>query len=184
MYYRRTRIAGISCFFTVVAYRRQKHFENDAAIHALNKAIAQIQDRRPFDNVAQVILPDHLHALWTLPEGDDDYPTRWRLFKEAFTRWHVSEFGAGERSKSRKAKGEQTVWQRRYWEHAIRDENDFARHFDYIHINPVKHQLVAAPKDWPHSTFHDWVAAGRYDIGWGSDRREEIEAWRARKSYE
>jgi putative transposase len=181
MQYRRTRIQGISYFFTVVAYRRQNHFRSDLAVEILCEAMRTVQSGRPFDIEAQVILPDHLHTLWTLPEGDDDYPTRWRLIKESFTRWHVAEFGEGIRSKSRKTKGEQAVWQRRYWEHAIRNDADFQHHFDYIHFNPVKHNLAAAPKDWPHSTFRDWVAHGRYDIGWGSDRAEEIAAWRTRK---
>ena len=181
MQYRRTRIQGISYFFTVIAFRRQEHFASNAAVEVLCDAIAQVQRRRPFEIDAQVVLPDHLHSLWTLPEGDDDYPARWRLIKEAFTRWHVSEYGEGNRSESRIAKGEQAVWQRRYWEHAIRSEQDFTHHFDYIHFNPVKHNLAAAPKDWPHSTFHDWVANGKYDIGWGGDRAAEIAAWRARE---
>jgi putative transposase len=181
MQYRRVRIQGLSYFFTVIAYRRQTLLGDAAAVEALGNAILNVQSRRPFEVTAQVILPDHMHALWTLPEGDDDYPTRWRLIKEAFTRWHVAHHGEGLRSKSRIAKGEQAVWQRRYWEHTIRNDTDFDRHFDYIHFNPVKHKLVEAPRDWPHSTFQDWVAKGRYDVGWGSDRAEEIAAWRTRE---
>lgn len=181
MQYRRLKIPGISYFFTAIAFRRQPIFRDEIAIEVLSDAILKVQSRRPFQIDAQVILPDHIHALWTLPEGDDDYSTRWRLIKEAFTRWHVAQHGEGQRSKSREGKGEQAVWQRRFWEHAIRDDDDFDHHFDYIHFNPVKHGYVAAPKDWPHSTFRDWVAKGRYDIGWGSDRAEEIAAWRMRE---
>ena len=155
MQYRRLKIPGISYFFTAVAFRRQSHFAGDIAVEALGDAIAKVQSRRPFQIDAQVILPDHLHALWTLPEGDDDYSMRWKLIKEGFTRWHVSYHGEGVRSDSRVAKGEQAVWQRRFWEHGIRDDADFNRHFDYIHFNPVKHGLVAAPKDWSHSTFQE-----------------------------
>ena len=181
MDYRRIRIQGASYFFTAVAFRRQAFFSDPQSVEALYSAIDGVCARRPFEVVAQVVLPDHLHALWTLPDGDDDYSTRWRLIKEAFTRWHVSQFGEGARSASRVSKGEQAVWQRRYWEHTIRDPADFEHHMDYIHFNPVKHDLVAAPRDWPHSTFHDWVKRGRYDIGWGSDRVNEIKQWRARE---
>jgi putative transposase len=101
-----------------------------------------------------VVLPDHLHAVWTLPEGDANYATRWRLIKSAFSR----SLATGEPiSDSRAAKGERGIWQRRYWEHTIRDANDFARQMDYIHINPVKHGLVPRVSDWPYSSFHRMV---------------------------
>jgi putative transposase len=181
MQYRRVKIPGISYFFTAVAFRRQNHFADDLAVEALSDAISKVQSRRPFQIDAQVILPNHLHALWTLPECDDGYSIRWKLIKEGFTRWHVAHYGEGVRSQSRIDKDEQAVWQRRFWEHAIRNDADFNHHFDCIHFNPVKHGLVAAPKDWPHSTFHEWVAKGRYDTRWGSSRSDEIAEWRNRK---
>lgn len=113
---------------------------------------------------AAVILPDHLHAIWTLPDGDRDFSTRWMLIKAGFSR----QLESGERrSKSRFVKGERGIWQRRYWEHFIRDEEDLARHADYIHYNPVKHGHVRQIKDWPHSTFHRHVNRGMYPIDWG-----------------
>ena len=111
-----------------------------------------------------MVLPDHLHAIWTLPEGDADFSTRWRLIKSNFSR----DLPRSERiSTSRAAKSERGIWQRRYWEHQIRDEEDLARHVDYIHFNPVKHGLVARARDWPHSSFHRLVAAGLLHPDWG-----------------
>jgi putative transposase len=110
-------------------------------------------------------LPDHLHAIWTLPGGDADYMTRWRLIKTAFSRG----LPPGEPvSDSRKAKGERGFWQRRYWEHTLRDERDYAAHFDYIHFNPVKHGHVKDPADWPYSSFHRMVRLGFYPESWTS----------------
>ena len=113
-----------------------------------------------------VVLPDHLHAVWTMPEGDADFATRWRLIKTNFSR-HLS---VSERiSESRYAKGERGIWQRRYWEHTIRDESDFARHVDYIHINLVKHGLVTRVRDWPYSSFHRMVKLGFLLEDWAGD---------------
>ena len=113
-----------------------------------------------------VVLPDHLHTIWTLPEGDADFSTRWRLIKSAFSRNLTSD----ERiSWSRATKGERGIWQRRYWEHTIRDEEDFTRHTDYVHINPVKHELVTRVKDWPYSSFHRMVKIGTYPTDWAGD---------------
>jgi putative transposase len=113
---------------------------------------------------AIVILPDHLHAVWTLPDGDRDFALRWRLIKAAFSRG----LSAGERiSASRARKAERGIWQRRYWEHTLRDDDDLARHIDYIHFNPVKHGHVARVVDWPHSSFHRMVERGVYPADWG-----------------
>jgi putative transposase len=147
----------------------------------LQAAIERVRERRPFVIEAQVVLPDHLHTLWTLPDDDGDYPTRWRLIKEGLTRSYVSQFGESQRSQRRRVRGEQTIWQRRYWEHLIRNDRDFAAHLDYIHLNPVKHGLVAAPRDWPHSTFMDWVARGTYDPMWGSDDMPPLPEWAGRE---
>jgi putative transposase len=164
-YYRRNFIAGGCFFFTVNLVERRlrlltKHIE------ALRAALRQTQQHHPFTIDAMVVLPDHLHAIWTLPEDDADFATRWRLIKSAFSRG----FANGERiSDSRAAKGERGIWQRRYWEHTIRDESDFERHVDYVHINPVKHGLVPRVSDWPYSSFHRMVKLGVYPEDWGGD---------------
>jgi putative transposase len=140
-----------------------------------------VQAARPFTLEAEVILPDHVHLLCSLPEGDADYPTRLRLIKTSFTRSLLAGRGGTERTRGRLAKGEQAVWQRRYWEHTIRDERDFQAHLDYIHINPVKHGLVAAARDWPYSTFLAWVERGVYDPWWGSDEMPPLPEWAGRE---
>ena len=110
-----------------------------------------------------VVLPDHLHAVWTMPEGDRDFSTRWRLIKSTFSR----NLAVGESiSASRAAKRERGIWQRRYWEHTIRDERDYAAHIDYCHLNPYKHGLVQRVRDWPYSSFHRYVAQGMYPADW------------------
>ena len=112
---------------------------------------------------AIVILPDHLHAIWTMPPGDADFATHWRLIKATFSR----AIEPGERrSASRSAKGERGLWQRRYWEHTLRDDSDFERHCDYIHFNPVKHGHVRAASDWPYSSLYRFMRLGIYPIDW------------------
>jgi putative transposase len=135
-------------------------------IDELRRAFRETRKHHPFTADAVVVLPDHLHAIWTLPEGDKDFATRWRLIKSTFSR----SLPTGEPiSASRAAKGERGIWQRRYWEHTIRDESDFARHVDYIHINPVKHGLVTRISDWPYSSFHRMVKSGVYPADWAGD---------------
>jgi putative transposase len=135
-------------------------------IDKLRTAFRETRQHHPFTIDAIVVLPDHLHTIWTLPEGDADFSTRWRLIKSAFSR----NLDTPEMiSQSRAAKGERGIWQRRYWEHTIRDDNDLARHVDYIHINPVKHRLVARVRDWPHSSFHRMVRLGTYPEDWAGD---------------
>jgi putative transposase len=181
MRYRRSRIPGATHFFTVVSFRRQRLF-TDRGAELFERALRGVRDAHPFTLEAQVILQDHLHALWTLPEGDDDYATRWRLIKSAFTRGYVKAAPAAPVScPSRRAKAEREIWQRRYWEHLIRDERDFGAHLDYIHFNPVRHGLVGAPIEWPHSTFRQWLARGVYDPGWGSNAAPELPAWAGRE---
>jgi putative transposase len=181
MRYRRTEAAGASYFFTVVTFRRQPVFTETPVVEMLERAIRRVQERRPFVVEAQVILADHLHALWTLRAEDSDYPTRWRLIKEAFTREYVPAYGLIWHDDRRHARGERTVWQRRYWEHLIRDDRDFSAHLEYIHLNPVRHGLVSAPRDWPHSTFLKWVANGSYDLTWGSKGPVSLPDWAGRK---
>ena len=180
MRYRRLRIEGASYFFTVVTYERQRLFSNSTTVDLLTDAIAAVRERHPFEIDAQVFLPDHLHAIWTLPDGDANYATRWRLIKECFTRAYCKRHGVPERTGVARMRGEQPIWQRRFWEHAIRDERDFSDHVDYVHYNPVRHGLVGAPCDWPHSTFANWVERGVYEVTWGSGEMPQLPAWAAR----
>ena len=138
MNYRRDYTFGATYFFTVVTFSRRKIFDDPEAVARLRAAFSGEMTRRPFYIDAIVIMPDHLHTIWTLPEEDRDYSIRWRNIKRSLTTTTLSEqrpvvFG------SRKRKQEQAIWQRRFWEHRIRDENDFNNHVDYIHYNPVKH---------------------------------------------
>jgi len=124
---------------------------------------------------ACVLLPDHLHCVWTLPDGDDDFPRRWRQIKERFTRGFLSQGGREMPiSDQQGAQGRRGVWQPRYWEHRIRDEADFLRHRDYIHLNPVKHGLVREPRDWPWCSCHRYVALGWLDADWPGSRPVEL----------
>jgi putative transposase len=151
--YRRNFIPGGSFFFTVnLADRRLRLLTEH--VDGLRNAFRETRQHRPFAIDAMVVLPDHLHTVWTLPGGDADFATRWRLIKSTFSRNLASSEPI---SSSRAVKGERGIWQRRYWEHTIRDENDFARHMDYIHINPIKHGLVTRVRDWPYSSFHRMV---------------------------
>ena len=150
--YRRNFIAGGSFFFTVNLADRRLQLLTEH-IEELRDAFRTVRQRHPFTIDAIVVLPDHLHAVWTLPEGDADFAMRWQLIKSTFSR----RLPSGEQiSASRAARGERGIWQRRYWEHTIRDDNDFARHVDYIHINPVKHGLVTRVLDWPFRRSIAW----------------------------
>ena len=180
MRYRRLKVEGASYFFTLVTQDRRKLFVDPETIGLLERAIAVVGKRHPFEVEAQVIMPDHLHALWQLPEKDADYSTRWRLIKEAFSKAYVKRRGRMVVGPARQARGEQALWQRRFWEHLIRDDRDFSAHLDYIHLNPVHHGLVTAPRDWPYSTFEKWVARGLYVPEWGSDAKPELPAWAKR----
>ncbi len=169
MRYRRLFIPGATYFLTLAVHQRSPIFSDANVVGLYRSAVQKVQAAWPFTLDAEVILPDHIHMLWTMPEGDADYPMRVRLIKSAFTRSLLRKRQhAGERSDSRSSKGEQAIWQRRYWEHTIRNDRDFQAHLDYIHINPVKHGFVSAARDWPHSTFLAWVERGVYDLTWGS----------------
>jgi putative transposase len=166
--YRRNFVPGGSFFFTVNLENRRLTLLTDH-IGALRRALREAQARHPFTIEAIVVLPEHLHAVWTLPDGDADYGMRWRLIKSTFSR----AVPRGEPvSMSRAERNERGIWQRRYWEHTLRDEGDFARHVDYIHYNPVKHGHVPRVRDWPHSSFHRMVRLGVYPEDWGGDVRE------------
>ena len=153
MSYRRLYVPGSTYFFTVVTYDRQPLFNDPANVQLLREAFRRVKRHHPFTVEAIVVLPDHIHALWTLPEGDVDFSTRWRLIKAHVSRRCAKSYQHSP-SASRLQKGEKTVWQRRFWEHLIRDQRDFDNHVAYIHNNPVKHGLVSTPADWPHSSFH------------------------------
>jgi putative transposase len=148
--YRRAFVAGASWFFTVNLFERKSRLLVDH-IDALREAVRETRQRFPFEIDAMVVLPDHLHAVWTLPEGDCDFPVRWRLIKIRFSK---SIPGGEPLTTTRRVRGERGIWQRRYWEHMIRDERDYSRHIDYCWLNPVKHGLVANVEDWPFSSFH------------------------------
>jgi putative transposase len=166
--YRRNFVSGARYFFTVnLADRRSRRLTE--GIGLLRGAFRYTRVRHPFAIEAIVVLPDHLHAIWTLPDGDADFALRWRLIKSAFSRG----LPRHERvSESRIAKGERGIWQRCYWEHTLRDEKDFARHVEYIHCNPVKHGHAVRVADWPYSSFHRMVRLGIYPKGWGGDAEE------------
>lgn len=167
MRYRRLRVAGASYFFTVVTWRRQPLLCRAEVRLALRRAFREEREARPFRLDAIVVLPDHLHCIWTLPQGDSDFPERWRRIKAAVSRAVAHHPRARRAPAPRGAKGESAVWQRRYWEHLIRDDADFAAHVDYVHFNPVKRGLVRWAIDWPWSSFHRYVAKGVYPPTWG-----------------
>ncbi len=153
--YRRARLDGGIYFFTLVTYRRQNILTDPQSRRILRAVIEDVRQRHPFVIDAWVLLPDHLHSVWTLPQGDNDFSRRWGLIKAGFSkrikrRFHREDWMSSSRRKHREA----TVWQRRFWEHCMRDEADFRRHIDYVHWNPVKHGLVKNVQDWPHSTLH------------------------------
>ncbi|MEK0361580.1 REP-associated tyrosine transposase [Pseudomonas sp. CBC3] len=159
--YRRSQVPGGTWFFTVTLADRQSRLLVDE-IELLRHAYGLTQRTRPFQTVAVCVLPDHLHAIWTLPEGDADYAGRWSLLKSTFSR----QFPAIPQSHSQMRKREKGIWQRRYWEHQIRDASDLQRHVDYIHYNPVKHGLVERVADWPYSSFNRYVAEGLLPSDW------------------
>ncbi len=157
--YRRAFIPGGVYFFTVVTYHRRPIFAVPENVTLLRAAFHHVMAHRPFIIDAIVVLPDHLHCIWRMPEGDVDFSGRWREIKK-----YVSKRIGADGKRSR----EKNVWQRRFWEHCIRNEEDSQRHMDYIHYNPVKHGLSSSPAQWPHSSFHKAVAAGWYDVNWGN----------------
>jgi putative transposase len=163
--YRRVRVAGATYFFTVNLAERGSRTLVDHA-DALRAAFIATAREHPVQVDAMVVLPDHLHAVWRLPDGDADYPLRWRKLKARFTR---SVGGTYRRSASKIAKGERGLWQRRYWEHMIRDADDWCRHVEYCWTDPVRHGLVRRVRDWPHSSFHRDVRRGAVDADWAGE---------------
>jgi putative transposase len=169
--YVRAFVPGGTYFFTVALLERHRRLLVDQ-IDDLRTVFADARRRRPFAMDAIVVLPDHLHCVWTLPAGDADFSTRWHDIKSRF----AARVARGERlSARRQVKRERGIWQRRFWEHVIRDELDFERHVDYIHYNPVKHGHVVRAADWPHSSFHRDVRRGIYPADWTA--APDLRAW-------
>lgn len=166
--YRRWRVAGGSYFFTLVAHSRAPIFTDAIARSILGAKLRECGRVWPYQIDAIVLLPEHLHAIWTLPRGDDRYSLRWAWIKKEFTRCWL-EAGGQEQpvSQARANRRDRGIWQPRFWEHVIRDDIDFDRHFDYVHYNPIKHGLVSDPADWRESSIHRWIAAKVYEPGWG-----------------
>ncbi|MCH8923210.1 MAG: transposase [Planctomycetes bacterium] len=166
--YRRYFVAGGTYFFTIVTYQRRRLFDSPDNVQRLREALAEVKDEMPFDIRAAAVLPEHIHFIWSLPPGDDRYSKRLGRMKVEFTR---SLYGAGNAprsaSASRRRHGESDVWQRRFWEHTIRDEDEFERLFDYVHFNPVKHGYARCPHEWPASSFGHWARRGVYEMQWG-----------------
>ncbi len=166
--YRRSRTPGGVYFFTIVTHHRKPLFHSKYARSCLRRAMAEVKARHPFEIEAICLMPDHLHAIWRLPAGDRDYSQRWNEIKGIFAKLFGEDAGGKDRlSLSRQSKGETNIWQRRFWEHFIRDEEDLRRHLDYIHFNPVKHSLVDSVIDWPWSSFHRYVREAVYPADWG-----------------
>jgi putative transposase len=162
--YRRVWRSGAVVFFTVNSASRGAEGPLVRNIDVLRSAFKKVMNDWPFKINAMVVLPDHLHCIWTLPNDDHDYSLRWRLIKGNFSRMLPTENEP--LSESRRKRGERSIWQRRYWEHHIRDEQDYRRHIDYIHYNPVKHGYCKSARDWRHSSFERYVEAGIYDPDW------------------
>jgi putative transposase len=165
--YRRAYQPGGTFFFTLVTQHRRPIFRDPPNVERLRAAIREVRRTWPFQATAGVVLPDHLHFMWRLPTGDSDFSKRIGRMKALFTQ----SMGGGDRNGaspngSRLRHRESDLWQRRFWEHVIRDEDDFQRHFDYLHYNPVKHGLCTCPHEWQPSSFHHWVERKVYEPNW------------------
>ncbi|MGB7913668.1 MAG: transposase [Desulfobaccales bacterium] len=172
--YRRIRLKGGTYFFTVVAFERQPFLTNDQVRAALREEIQEVRKTLPFTIEAWVLLPDHLHTIWTLPENDDNFASRWAIFKRGLSRRCGSlDEDKEQNGDSHSKRGEKRIWQRRFWDQLIRDDHDFQCHLDYLHWNPVKHGYVKRVLDWPYSTFHRYVANGLYPADWGGINDED-----------
>jgi putative transposase len=176
--YRRWMMPGETYFFTVVTFNRRRIFEDERAVAILGDAMRSVRQDAPFHTVAMVVLPEHLHCIWNLPRGDADFSMRWRRIKREFTVRYRAEIGGhpdDDISPLRRARRERGVWQRRFWEHVVRGEDELEGLCDYIHYNPVKHGHASSPLGWPWSTFGRFVAAGDYPPDWGRSCPKSIE---------
>lgn len=172
--YRRVYLKGGIYFITIVTNNRKPLFWSSTARQILHLAWLDVAKRFPFLTLAVCLLPEHIHTIIQCPEMDADYPMRIREIKRLFTAGYKQRFGLPQEDNSSRAKkNEAGIWQRRYWEHTIRDEGDLHRHLDYIHYNPVKHGWVKNVRDWEWSSFHRYVRMGWYDADWGSEAREK-----------
>lgn len=166
--YIRSYTKGATYFFTLVSYNRRNILCEDDFLQAFKKSIKQVQQQYPFEIIAWVQLPDHLHCIWKMPVNESNYSMRWsqikRLATQACPQYHLTK---DELSYSKIKRNERGIWQRRFFEHQIRDEVDFKNHMDYLHYNPVKHGLVESVIDWPYSSFHRYVKEGAYLASWG-----------------
>ena len=163
--YRRLYVKGGTYFFTVVTQDRRHIFTEEKSTQMLRSAFKVVMDKNPFQVESIVVLPDHIHCIWTLPRDDHDFSKRWKGIKYRFSSNYKSSFATSDSMKKKKEKG---LWQRRFWEHLIRDQDDFNRHIDYIHYNPVKHKLARSAVDWPYSSFKQFMMQGIYEKNWGS----------------
>ena len=161
--YRRWRVPGGTYFFTINLLERRSDLLG-RHIDALREAVRRTRREQPFHIDAWVVLPEHMHCIISLPEGDDDFSNRIKAIKIRFVRAVPA---TERRSQTRVARGERGIWQRRFWEHTIRSDADYARHMDYVHFNPVRHGHVTLARDWPYSTFHRLVKVGLYPADWG-----------------
>ena len=168
--YRRDNTAGATWFLTVVTYQRQAFLCQDKVRAALREAIGKVHSKYPFKIEAWVLLPDHFHCIWTLPDGDSNFQLRIQLIKRYVTQKCAPFLHRDElTTTSRRKRNESTIWQRRYWEHRLHSEKDFEHHMDYIHYNPVKHGLSQTPTKWPYSTIHRLTKKGVYPADWASE---------------
>ncbi len=166
--YRRVKIEGGIYFFTLVTHYRKPIFSVDKAANLFLEAINHVKNFHPFSTLAFCILPDHIHLLWEMPIDDVDYSMRISEIKKRFSKGFIEEFGNPNLpNTSQQRRGETGIWQRRFWEHYVRDEEDLNNHIDYIHYNPVKHGLVMRVNQWRGSSFFDFVKQGFYDVNWG-----------------
>lgn len=157
--YRRLYQPGGSYFFTIVTYQRMKILSLPNSVSRLQSAFDKVMKKHPFTMEAIVILPDHVHCIWRMPPWDSNYSVRWRLIKSHFS---------GGLNHSVNKRGEKEIWQRRFWEHLLRDDEDWRKHMEYIHYNPVKHGYVEHPGDWPYSSFRQAMTDGLYASDWGT----------------
>jgi len=174
MRYRRAKTPGATYFFTVVAFRRRKILCEPENRELLRTAFRIMKSRHPFIIDAIVLLPEHLHCIWTLPPDDSDYSMRWNGIKGHFSGNCLDKYKTPP-SAAQQRKRAQTIWQPRFWEHQIRDERDYEKHCDYIHWNPVKHGLVSRVSDWPHSSFHRFAQFGIYPLDWMSSPESSVD---------
>jgi len=171
MRYIRSKSKGGTFFFTVNLADRSRNLLTDN-IDLLRNVMSGVKHKHPFTLDAIVVLPDHLHTVWTLPENDNNYQKRWMLIKAGFSRLIP---GTEMITVSRQQKGERGIWQRRFWEHKIRDEIDLENHVNYIHYNPVKHGYAKRASDWPYSSIHKYIRNGKLNDSWGYDKTCEFD---------